>query len=429
MVKSESCLPDTSIVNYREAIEAWIGEHELTKSSTGVNIYLHVPFCRRRCDFCYVPIKKNNAEQIERYVSTAIREIKAWAGSGEKLRVRSVVIGGGTPSLLSAQQVRRIFDVISECFDVPDNCVKSMEVNPEDVTLELASNYVLQGVNRFSLATQSFQTDVLQRLNRGYDDRGIEKAVRSLKDAEAKDVGIELMWDIPPFGLDSSRKDISRAMELEPDFIILNRYDVDAEGREGFPSPKGHSRPERDLTSPKEAQIQFYLEHLRALKEVGYRRSSTEEFRAKNFDHALSLTLAGPGIGFTNYGPLIGFGSDSISSSGSILLVGNRNINEYIEDTFSYRTCVRYDNSDLVWFRLVTDLIMCQGPVFDYFDFAPSQKHLLENWFEKAKAAGVVRIDETQQTYELTDFGAGWYTAKLEFENNDVIQKMKESHF
>ena len=195
------------------------------------HLYVHVPFCRRRCSYCDFSIAVRKRIPAQEYVDAVLRELELVRtadpgalprGSSEKLE--TVYLGGGTPSLLPpealATLLTRLFDACS-LTQALDGAEVTLEANPEDVTPETATAWRRAGINRVSLGAQSFDDRVLAWMHRPHDAARIGSAVRALRGAGFDNVSLDLIFALPSeLGRDWGR-DVEQALALCPAHLSL----------------------------------------------------------------------------------------------------------------------------------------------------------------------------------------------------------------
>ena len=171
--------------------------------------YLHVPFCRHRCGYCNFSVVAGRDGWIERFLVAIDREL-AWI---DRPSVRTVFLGGGTPTHLDLPQLERLLGMVRERFDLHDDVEWSIEANPEDVTREKLEILVDHGVNRISLGVQSFDRDKLGILQRGHD-RAVAIQAVELAASRIANVSIDLIFAAPHETLDVWQHDVETALRL-----------------------------------------------------------------------------------------------------------------------------------------------------------------------------------------------------------------------
>lgn len=177
-------------------------------------IYLHVPFCKRRCIYCDFYSTTCGAEERHAYVDALCRELKARHGYLPTDTVRSIYFGGGTPSLLNLAEIARILTCIRENYHVTEDAEITLEANPDDIGAEYAQGLRTTGINRVSLGVQSFDDRLLRMLNRRHDARQAETAVRLLRETGTDNISIDLIYGLPGQSLEMFGEDLRRAFAL-----------------------------------------------------------------------------------------------------------------------------------------------------------------------------------------------------------------------
>ena len=181
----------------------------------GTAIYVHIPFCVKKCRYCDFLSFPWDAEKAEIYVADLLKEISQANWSRVDL-IESIFIGGGTPSLLQASVIGEILDAIRAHAPLSEDCEISMEANPG--TVDLAQLKALRefGINRISLGAQCFQPEILKRLGRIHDDLAIEKTAKDVVAAGFLNWNLDLMFDLPGQGMAEVEESIQRAIALSP---------------------------------------------------------------------------------------------------------------------------------------------------------------------------------------------------------------------
>jgi oxygen-independent coproporphyrinogen-3 oxidase len=175
-------------------------------------IYVHIPFCKRRCIYCgfYSTVL---LDEKSRYVEAVCRELTEYSSlTGDE--VSTIYIGGGTPSLLTLDEVRRIREQISRCYRVDEGAEFTMEGNPDDLTAEYLDGLRAIGVNRLSMGVQSFDDARLSFLHRRHTSSQALAAVRNAQTAGFDNISIDLMFGFPGQTLDEWRQDVDTALSL-----------------------------------------------------------------------------------------------------------------------------------------------------------------------------------------------------------------------
>lgn len=162
-----------------------------------IGVYIHIPFCKRKCFYCDFPSVEGRDALVGRYVSALSCEIESWGKTARDANVASVYIGGGTPSILDAGQVSRILRAVTDNFNVRPGAEITIEMNPESVTMEKLVGYRTAGINRVSIGVQSLDDEELKFLERVHDAGQARHAVIMAKEAGFENVSADLMFAIP----------------------------------------------------------------------------------------------------------------------------------------------------------------------------------------------------------------------------------------
>lgn len=182
------------------------------------HLYLHVPFCARRCSYCDFSIAVRKRIPAEDYVASVRAELAQQGAVGP---LETVYLGGGTPSLLPPEAVAALLRSVFERAPVPDGVEATLEANPEDVTPAAAAAWRSAGINRVSLGAQSFDDRVLRWMHRMHDADRIGAAVATLRRAGIDNISLDLIFALPEALERDWPSDLDRALALEPAHLSL----------------------------------------------------------------------------------------------------------------------------------------------------------------------------------------------------------------
>lgn len=239
-------------------------------------IYIHIPFCATRCIYCgfysttLSPLK-------ERYTDAVIREYSMRHDYLNHDAVETVYLGGGTPSQLSIPQLSRLLEaVVSENEDTIKEV--TIECNPDDVTLELASFLSRSGVNRVSMGVQTFDDNRLRFLHRRHNSKEVYTALSLLREAGIANISIDLMFGFPGESLAEWREDIEQAISL--DVTHISAYSLMYE--EGTPLYSMLEKGQVEESDEELTRSMFYTLSDR-LAEAGYEHYEISNFAKPGF--------------------------------------------------------------------------------------------------------------------------------------------------
>jgi oxygen-independent coproporphyrinogen-3 oxidase len=183
-----------------------------------IALYIHFPFCRRRCSYCSFVSYQGREADIPDYIKALNKEL-AIRAAGQ--RVRSIYFGGGTPSLLSPKQVREILSVVHSHFTVDAGAEITLEANPGTIDRQSLAAIKATGINRLSLGVQSLDDDELALLGRIHTASEAREAVRLARNAGFTNLSFDLIYGLPDQALAGWRKTLDEAIDLNPEHISL----------------------------------------------------------------------------------------------------------------------------------------------------------------------------------------------------------------
>lgn len=179
------------------------------------SLYLHIPFCERKCIYCDF-YSVETLSHTDAFLSALRTEIDQYASYAGEEEVRTVYLGGGTPSLLAPVQMEGIIAALRRIFRISPGAEVTVEVNPGTATREKFADYRRLGVNRLSIGIQSFHEQELRFLGRIHDSA---QAVRCVEDARAAgfdNVSIDLVYSLPGQSAEAWLDNLRRAVDLAP---------------------------------------------------------------------------------------------------------------------------------------------------------------------------------------------------------------------
>jgi oxygen-independent coproporphyrinogen III oxidase len=241
------------------------------------HLYLHVPFCVRRCSYCDFSIAVRRRIPAREYVDAVLHELRLpgmtdpgrQPGDTGSEALQTLYLGGGTPSLLPADAIAALLTSLRDVLHVTpfrDDVEITLEANPEDVTLEAAKCWRRAGVNRVSLGAQSFDDRVLGWMHRAHDGVRIGDAVRALRAAGIENISLDLIFALPAELRRDWARDLELACALQPAHLSL--YGLTVEER--TPLARWISRGAASAPDDERYAEEYFLAHER-LAVAGYR--------------------------------------------------------------------------------------------------------------------------------------------------------------
>ncbi len=177
--------------------------------------YIHVPFCARRCGYCNFTLVAGRDDLVEPYLAAIEREL-SWLGTPRE--VETLFFGGGTPTQLHGDHLRRLFETVLAGHPLAAGCEFSVEANPADMSDDSAAILAEYGITRVSLGAQSFNDAKLRALERDHIAADIARAVETLR-RHPFDLSLDLIFAAPGETLDDWRNDLAAAIALAPNHI------------------------------------------------------------------------------------------------------------------------------------------------------------------------------------------------------------------
>lgn len=182
-------------------------------------LYIHIPFCIQKCLYCDFPSFGGEEQAYERYTAAVCREIEAKASMGKGWQIKSIFFGGGTPTVLSVQQMKRILDTVYACYDVEADAEITTEANPGTLDLEKCIALREMGFNRLSMGVQAWQDELLERLGRIHTRQQFLKNFANAREAGFENINVDLMFALPEQTLGQWEETLSEITALQPEHI------------------------------------------------------------------------------------------------------------------------------------------------------------------------------------------------------------------
>lgn len=184
-----------------------------------LELYIHIPFCMKKCAYCDFLSGPAPRETIDRYVTALVAEIRQYQKLAENYRVTTIFFGGGTPSILSGGQMKEIFDALRDVFEIQADAEITMEANPGTVTKENLQAYRACGINRISFGLQSVDDKELKLLGRVHTMRQFEESYDLARKAGFQSINIDLISAIPGQTVESWEHTLDTVIRMNPEHI------------------------------------------------------------------------------------------------------------------------------------------------------------------------------------------------------------------
>ncbi|MBP7895227.1 MAG: radical SAM family heme chaperone HemW [Acinetobacter bohemicus] len=191
---------------------------DLNPASIPLSLYIHMPWCVRKCPYCdfnshAVPDGKLSLDLEQEYLQALVEDLKIQVDFAQGRHIHSVFIGGGTPSLISANGYQWLFTQLKSLIPFEDGCEITLEANPGTVEHDPFAGYLDAGINRLSIGVQSFNTEHLKKLGRIHSNDDAVNAIHLAKEAGFARVNVDLMHGLPEQTLEQALYDLKLAVE------------------------------------------------------------------------------------------------------------------------------------------------------------------------------------------------------------------------
>lgn len=319
-------------------------------SSKNIGVYIHIPFCERKCKYCDFLSFEANEDLKKEYVSALISQIENTKCEKE---VDSVFIGGGTPSSLSGEDIKRISDAVYKSYKASEDTEFTIEINPATVDKNKLSAYREAGVNRISMGVQSFLEKELKTLGRLHTAEEAEKSFYLLSEAGFLNINLDLMFALPNQTLTDLEKNLKAASELSPTHLSVYGLIVE-EGTPIYDLIKKGSLSEAD----EDLYASMYDFTADFLEECGYEKYEISNFSKKGFKSRHNLK-------YWSGDEYLGFGLGAVGFSSSTRYENTKDIKEYIKGKPPEKSKLKKD--DLISEFLITSLRKTDGFFLDDF--------------------------------------------------------------
>lgn len=246
-----------------------------------LELYIHIPFCVKKCAYCDFLSGPADADTIEKYVQALIREIEAVKIETEKYRVVTVFVGGGTPSVLEGEQIERIFAAVRERFGLGEADEITIEANPGTVTREKLRSYKRVGINRISFGLQSANNEELKMLGRIHTYEEFLESYRLAREEGFTNINVDLISAIPKQTLESWKRTVDAILELNPEHI--SAYSLIVEAGTPFEKLYGEGGSREAELPEEETERVIYQKTKEWLKEAGYERYEISNYAKEGY--------------------------------------------------------------------------------------------------------------------------------------------------
>lgn len=286
-----------------------------------LEIYVHIPFCVRKCDYCDFLSAPATDEVKEQYVERVLEEIRQ-SVFAEEYEVTSVFFGGGTPSILPAEQLIRILEKLKGQFHFRNDAEITTEANPGTVDRNKLKAYREAGFNRISFGLQSANNEELRALGRIHTWEELQESFALARELGFTNINVDLMSALPGQTIESWRETLGKVLVLQPEHI--SAYSLIVE--EGTPFYERYAE-HPELLPDEDSERQMYYDTEAILKMHGYHRYEISNYAKPGYECRHNL-------GYWERKEYIGFGLGAASLLQNIRMTNETDLQEYLQGHF-----------------------------------------------------------------------------------------------
>ena len=289
------------------------------KNKTPLGIYIHVPFCRSKCQYCdFYSVTAKDDHLLDSYMHAICAHIQEAGALAPNYLVDTIYFGGGTPTFFGAEGMAAILTAIRKSFDVDHNAEITFEANPDSVSDRLLRRLRSEGFNRVSLGIQCDNDKILKQIGRPHNFDQAVTAVQRIRKMGYKNLSVDLMYGLPGQGLYDWHKTLKHVLQLlNPEHISCYGLKVE----EGTPL---YDYAEFCNLADDDTQADMYLAAIDILKQYGYRQYEISNFCKKGH-------VSRHNMKYWSGGEYLGFGPSASSDFGGRRFSIIRDVQGYID--------------------------------------------------------------------------------------------------
>ena len=288
------------------------------KNRTPLGIYIHVPFCRSKCQYCdFYSVTTKEDRWLDGYQNAICTHIREAGPLAPDYVVDTIYFGGGTPSFFGADGMAAILNTIRKAFRVSNTAEITFEANPDSVSDRLLRRLRSEGFNRVSLGIQCDNDEILKKLGRPHTYQQAVTAVQRIRKFGFKNLSVDLMYGLPGQSLPDWERTLTNVLKLQPEHISCYGLKVE----EGTPL---YEYQEYCNLADDDTQADMYLSAIEILRQHGYRQYEISNFCRKG-------NVSRHNLKYWNGEPYLGFGPNASSDFGGSRFTIVRDLKGYID--------------------------------------------------------------------------------------------------
>lgn len=285
-------------------------------------IYIHIPYCKSKCIYCDF-YSTPQVASMEQYVHSLLCEAKLRSDEISNEAISTIYIGGGTPSFLPLELMTVLINGLHSIFNFEKVEEFTIEVNPDDVSIDYVEKLLTLGVNRVSMGVQSFNDIELHTVNRRHSAKQAIEAVYTIKQAGINNVSIDLIYGLPGQSLNSWKKNVDQAIDLEVQHISAYCLSYEPGTRLWVMREQGKVQE-----ASEELCVAMYNTLVIKLKQAGFEHYEISNFARPGYHSCHNSS-------YWNFEPYLGLGAAAHSFDGLIRRFNPSSIKKYITTLLS----------------------------------------------------------------------------------------------
>ena len=252
-------------------------------SSRPYYIYIHIPFCLKKCFYCNFTSTQLTTSLLEKYITELLDEIRYKIEHYKINSIETIYIGGGTPSLLSVETLGNILAPFQDC-SFTESSEITVEVNPKTPTATYFTGLKQLGINRLSLGVQSFDDVLLEKLGRQHRSKDVYACIQNARAASFDNISVDLMYGLPCQTLDVWKDTLQKACSLDVEHVSMYGLKIE----EGTPFHALYEKDEEDLPDDQACE-EMYKVGIKTLENCGFRQYEISNLSKPNKQSAHNL--------------------------------------------------------------------------------------------------------------------------------------------
>ena len=312
--------------------------------ATTYGIYIHIPFCKSKCDYCDSYSLAGREEEMDHYQKALIAQLRSFAPRLKGRVADTIYFGGGTPSYYGEKRLRELLVLIQRVFTVSRQAEITVECNPDSVRRKELRMLRKEGVNRLSIGAQSANDDILRLIGRRHNWRQVEMAVKRARKAGFRNVSLDLIYGLPSQTREDWADTLAKALALKPAHISCYGLRLE-EGTPMYDEYEG-----ADILPSDDDQADMYLYAVDFLSRHGFRQYEISNFARPGYESRHNLK-------YWRLDDYIGFGAAAASNIGLLRYTYTHNVRKYISGVLGDKDIIA-EQEELTPFDRASEYLM-----------------------------------------------------------------------